>query len=81
MHASGLVIGRAIAHEIGHHLLGPGHSSSGLMRASFSAREFVEGREGSFELSDRDAWALSGRLTHGLAKALAASSSPLVTSD
>ncbi len=33
------VIGRAVAHEIGHYLLGPDHGPAGLMRARHSAAE------------------------------------------
>ena len=38
----GLVLGRAVAHEIGHFLLATGtHAERGLMRASVDAREFA----------------------------------------
>jgi hypothetical protein len=38
----GLVLGRAVAHEIGHFLLATGtHSERGLMRATVDAREFA----------------------------------------
>jgi len=34
------VMGRAVAHEIGHYLLGPAHAPSGLMRAQHSTADF-----------------------------------------
>jgi hypothetical protein len=47
----GLVLGRAIAHEIGHFLLAtPGHADEGLMRASVDAREFAAVGADSFHL-------------------------------
>jgi len=53
----GLVLGRAVAHEIGHYLLGTNtHSTQGLMRARIDAREFADLRSGSFRL-DRAAQA------------------------
>ena len=60
----GLVLGRAVAHEIGHFLLATGtHADSGLMRASVDAREFAAMDGNAFTL-DRDAsqW-LRERLT------------------
>jgi hypothetical protein len=35
----GDLLGAAIAHEVGHLLLGPAHSQTGIMRAHFGARE------------------------------------------
>ena len=54
----GIVLGRALAHEIGHYLLGtPTHARSGLMRPNFNAREFTDFRDGTFELDhDAAAW-------------------------
>jgi hypothetical protein len=50
----GVVLGRAVAHEIGHYLLASNwHSPQGLMRASIDAREFADLRTGSFRL-DRE---------------------------
>jgi hypothetical protein len=47
----GVVLGRAVAHEIGHYLLDSNsHSSYGLMRASIDAREFADLRTGAFRL-------------------------------
>jgi hypothetical protein len=38
----GLVLGRAVAHEIGHYVLGGrAHATVGLMRATFDPREFA----------------------------------------
>ena len=63
-HRIGLVLGRAIAHEIGHFLLATGtHAESGLMRASINAREFAAVDGGTFRL-DREA---SQWLRHRLA--------------
>lgn len=51
----GLVLGRAVAHEIGHYLLqSNAHTESGLMRANIGAREFAGPRGASFQL-DADA--------------------------
>jgi hypothetical protein len=50
----GIVLGRAVAHEIGHYLLQTNtHSTYGLMRASIDAREFADLRTGAFRL-DRE---------------------------
>ena len=60
----GLVLGRAVAHEIGHFLLATStHANHGLMRASVDAREFAAMDGNTFTL-DRDAsqW-LQQRLT------------------
>lgn len=47
----GLVLGRAVAHEIGHYLLGTrSHARHGLMRAQISARDFADLRNGAFYL-------------------------------
>jgi len=51
----GLVLGRALAHEIGHYLLEtPTHASYGLMRPQFDALEFTDFRTAAFAL-DRTA--------------------------
>jgi hypothetical protein len=50
----GRVLGRAVAHEIGHHLLGRQHSSRGLMRARIDAADFGDLRDGGFELERAD---------------------------
>lgn len=48
----GVVLGRAIAHEIGHYLLGPAHASHGLMRANIDALEFADTRSRTFMLDE-----------------------------
>jgi hypothetical protein len=51
----GVVLGRAVAHEIGHFLLAThGHARSGLMRAHVDVSDFADLRRGGFDL-DRDA--------------------------
>jgi hypothetical protein len=55
-------VGRALAHEIGHHLLGPGHSDHGLMRAQFSADEALElNTPGRYDLDDTRGRMLAAR--------------------
>jgi hypothetical protein len=50
----GVVLGRAVAHEIGHFLLAtPTHAASGLMRARIAAADFADLREGGFFLDRR----------------------------
>ena len=39
-----LVLGKAMAHELGHLLLGPGHSDTGIMRAQLDDGDFSPGR-------------------------------------
>ena len=47
----GLVLGRAVSHEIGHYLLQTNtHATRGLMRARIDAREFADLRSGTFGL-------------------------------
>ena len=47
----GIVLGRAVAHEIGHYVLHTNtHAPSGLMRANIDAREFADLRTGTFRL-------------------------------
>lgn len=48
----GVVLGRAVAHEIGHYLLGPTHASHGLMRANIDALEFADIRSRTFMLDE-----------------------------
>ena len=54
----GIVLGRALAHEIGHYLLDTHtHARSGLMRPTFDALEFTDLRDGTFALDhDAAAW-------------------------
>lgn len=49
-HRLGLVLGRAVAHEIGHYLLGRNHTRRGLMRAQIDAIDFADLRDGGFSL-------------------------------
>lgn len=50
-HRLGVVLGRAVAHEIGHYLLQTNtHAQYGLMRANIDAREFADLRADSFRL-------------------------------
>ena len=58
----GVVLGRAVAHEIGHYLLRTSsHAAHGLMRASIGAQEFADVHSQSFRL-DRVARAHLARL-------------------
>lgn len=51
----GRILGRAVAHEIGHHLLGSAHGKRGLMRARINAADFADLRDGHFEVDRADA--------------------------
>lgn len=49
----GVVLGRAVAHEIGHYLLATAtHADRGLMRAAIDAREFADPGARTFTLDD-----------------------------
>jgi hypothetical protein len=49
----GVVLGRAVAHEIGHYLLATAtHADRGLMRAAIGAREFADPTARTFALDD-----------------------------
>ena len=62
----GMVLGRAVAHEIGHYLLDtPGHSRQGLMRAHIDAHDFVDLRTGAFFLDDTAGRWIRERLSQG----------------
>jgi hypothetical protein len=54
----GIVLGRALAHEIGHYLLDTHtHARTGLMRPQFNALEFTDLRDGTFALDQAaEAW-------------------------
>lgn len=57
------LLGRAIAHELGHYLLGStGHSRKGLMRASFGGRDLLTPEAGAFRLEAEQAAALTTRM-------------------
>lgn len=50
------LFGRAIAHEVGHLLIGSnGHSTRGLMRAEWTATELQRNRESDWQFSREDA--------------------------
>jgi hypothetical protein len=58
----GLVLGRAVAHEIGHYLLDSNdHTPDGLMRAAIDAREFADLRGGAFRLDRQSQAYLAAR--------------------
>jgi hypothetical protein len=57
--ALGRIIGRALAHEVGHFLLGvPGHAKQGLMRASLDPERLVNPGVEHFKLQANDVRAL-----------------------
>lgn len=60
-HRLGVVLGRAVSHELGHQLLGNLHARQGLMRAQIPVTEFADLRWGGFEL-DRTSAARIRRL-------------------
>jgi hypothetical protein len=49
---TGTLLGRVLAHEIGHYLLGPGHTEAGLMRAQFEFRDLWVDRPDAYPLTD-----------------------------
>lgn len=50
----GVVLGRAVAHEIGHYLLATAtHADRGLMRAAIDAHEFADPGASTFALDDQ----------------------------
>lgn len=62
-HRLGVVLGRAVAHEIGHYLLdGAPHTAHGLMRATFQPGEFTDLRDGTFWLDDASRRRIQARL-------------------
>jgi hypothetical protein len=61
-HRLGVVLGRAVAHEIGHYLLESStHAGRGLMRATFQPREFTDLRAGGFEVDEASQQRIRGR--------------------
>jgi hypothetical protein len=63
----GIVLGRAVAHEIGHYLLNSrSHADKGLMRASFDVHELLDGRSGLFELDDDSKAWIQQRIANGV---------------
>lgn len=60
----GLVLGRAVAHEIGHFLLATGtHAERGLMRATFDASDFVAVGADAFRLDEDASRSIRERLS------------------
>jgi len=73
---AGTLIGRAIAHEVGHALLGTsGHASAGLMRATWKASELYNNHPGDWTFSRDEAARMRGRLAARLDSARSAPSS------
>jgi hypothetical protein len=63
--ALGYVLGRAIAHEIGHSLLGGAHAETGLMQAAFTPSQMVDRLSGQFRLTPVESASLFHRLDDG----------------
>ena len=62
-HRLGVVLGRAVAHEIGHYLLATAtHADHGLMRAAIDAREFSDPAAATFSLDETTRRSLRTRL-------------------
>ena len=57
--ALGYVLGRIVAHELGHALLGAAHAADGLMRATFAPAVLTDPRSHHFGLHDDDTARLS----------------------
>jgi hypothetical protein len=60
-----LVLGRAIAHELGHYLLGPAHAAHGLMRSRFGRGDVLFAATRRFELDNGQVARLSGVIARG----------------
>ena len=58
--ALGFILGRAIAHEVGHALLGTDHAEAGLMQAAFSPRVIAESPSDRFHLTAAESARLMG---------------------
>jgi hypothetical protein len=63
--ALGYVLGRAVAHEIGHSLLGGAHTKTGLMQAAFTPGQMVDRLSGQFRLTPVESARLFHRLDDG----------------
>ena len=57
----GTLLGRALAHEIGHYLLGPEHSPAGLMRAEIDPRDVLAGEPKDVSLTNSQVQRLTSR--------------------
>ena len=61
-----LLLGRAIAHEIGHLLIGTNqHSTSGVMRARWSRRDLRRGRPDQWRFTREEMMAMRERVEAG----------------
>ena len=58
-----LLLGYAVAHEVGHCLLGPGHSYAGLMRGAWNRKDAGEISRLSLHLTKQEARNAVARLT------------------
>jgi len=58
--AAGRLMAYVAAHEIGHLLLGPVHSSSGIMRAAWGEEEYRDMAHGRLDFSEAERQALRG---------------------
>jgi hypothetical protein len=66
----GVVLGRAVSHEIGHYLLQTNtHATRGLMRARIDAREFADLRPGTFYLDRAAETHMAARAANGATSA------------
>jgi hypothetical protein len=71
-----VVLGHAMAHEIGHLLLGTGsHSPSGLMKEHWSRKDLTRAAEGNLLFSSKQAESIRAQVLNGRA---AAASPPIV---
>ncbi len=78
--ARGLVLGHTAAHEIGHMLLPPGHSSRGIMRARLRKADWERAAKGTLlftrQQSEQLSTGLQARIIHQEAVQVAALASP-----
>src|SRR5262249_31584929 len=58
-----LLLAYAVAHEVGHCLLGPGHSHAGLMRSGWNRKDAEEISRLSLHLTKKEARKASARLS------------------
>ena len=58
-----LLMGYAVSHEVGHCLLGPGHSYAGLMRSAWNRKDASEMSRISLHLTKQEARKAVARLT------------------
>ena len=78
----GLILGRAVAHEIGHFLLvGSPHQAKGLMRASFPQGELADPWSTAFEVDQAMRAVALGTLRNGLPVRMPSASIPAVSID